>query len=99
MKITVSKTSNFPTLKSETTDCIAQRTRSAKAKTSFFDPKTNAMIAVNFFKKIIGMDRSYPNILNINARRILVNIPTVEIWTGRIAIALAIYNVAKEHGL
>lgn len=100
MKIAVSRTSNFPMYKPQSKDCIANRTRSAtQAKAAFFDPKTNFIIATNFFKKVVGIDQSYPNLLDIKSKSIQVNIPTVEIWTGRLSLLVTVYTIAKQHGV
>lgn len=99
MKIEISQTSNFPRYKIGPKNCIAARTRSQSREVSFFDPRTNFKVATNFFKKVVGIDRSYPNLLQMKAKNIQVNIPTVEIWTGRLSLLFVAYSAAKEHGL
>ncbi len=90
-KIKVERSSNFPLPIIE--QPVASRTRAQLHARNVPD----VLVARDFLKKVVGIDRQYPDIVQVKRHVIKVDLSTVEIWVARFAAICALYATAREY--
>lgn len=93
MKIQLDKTSNFPRYNNS----IASRTRNATKNTTGLVAST--VIALNFFKKVTGLNRDYAELITVRPKSIKISNSSAEIWAVRASLLFAVYQVACANGI
>lgn len=90
--IKAEKSSNFPTPVSKS-GSIATRTRAQIYARNVPD----VLVAADFLKKVAGVDRQYPGLVQVKKNVIKVQLSTAEIWAARCATIFGLYLAARGY--
>ncbi len=95
--ITIGGSSNFPRFGEQQISSVAHNTRSKAASEtrSIFDVKRNFFLATDYFKKVVGIDTTTPDLMTRSRKTVRVDIGSAEVWLGRCAAVAACLRIAN----
>ena len=88
--------SNFPRIEQMQESCIANRTRS-KSNVSMYDITGTLSVVTGYFKKIVMVDATTPNLVTKKRNSVKVDVGSVEVWAARVSAVIAAVQFVSEY--